>query len=282
MRSRLVLLGGQTIALGLMMAFLVVPASSVFLAVYGAALLPYTYLCVAVAGVALSALMSRAQRRWSLAHVAVMVLAAYAVIVAAAWAALEFADATWVTFPLVVLFPLSIPVGFVLVGTQAGRLLDVRQMKAHFPRVVAGFSVGFAVGGLIAARLVGVFGGPAGLLVDRRADRGRLPDPGHPHRTPLPRRAGGASAPARGARAGDVPGTAPHPAGPAPQPARRHDLRLSAAVGSRHAAARLHGLGTRCGSLPGSVRPGSLPRHLRGRASTSSASPSSRSSPDDC
>ena len=164
MRSRLILLGGQTISLGLMMAFLVVPASSVFLAVYGATVLPYTYLCVAVAGVAVSAMMTRAQRRWSLAVVAVMVLAAYAVMVSAAWAALQFADATWVTFPLVVLFPLSIPVGFVLVGTQAGRLLDVRQMKAYFPRVVAGFSVGFALGGLAAARLVGLFGGPANLL----------------------------------------------------------------------------------------------------------------------
>jgi hypothetical protein len=37
-------------------------------------------------------------------------------------------------------------------------------MKAYFPRVVAGFSVGFAVGGLVAAGLVGPFGGPENLL----------------------------------------------------------------------------------------------------------------------
>jgi hypothetical protein len=59
-----------------------------------------------------------------------------------------------VTFPLVVLFPLAIPVGFVLVGTQAGRLLDVRQMKEYFPRIVGGFSLGFALGGLLGAALV--------------------------------------------------------------------------------------------------------------------------------
>ena len=108
--------------------------------------------------------MARAQRRWSLAHVTSVVLASYCLLVGAAWAALSLADASWVTFPLVVLFPLAIPVGFVLIGTQAGRLLDVRQMKSHFPRVVAGFSVGFAIGGLAAARLVAPLGGPANLL----------------------------------------------------------------------------------------------------------------------
>lgn len=164
MRPRLFLLGGQTIALGLTMAFLVVPASSIFLATYGAQALPYTYLCVAVAGVVVSALMARAQKRWSLARVTVLVLASYTILVSAAWAALSLAGATWVTFPLVVLFPLAIPVGFVLIGTQAGRLLDVRQMKAYFPRVVAGFSVGFAVGGIVAARLVTPLGGPEHLF----------------------------------------------------------------------------------------------------------------------
>ena len=165
MRTRLLLLGGQAVCLGLACAFLVVPASSVFLTVYGAQRLPYTYLTVAVAGVVVSSLMARAQRRLSLAALATTVLAAFTLVVAAAWAALSLAGAEWVTFPLLVLFPLSIPVGFVLVGAQAGRLLDVRQIKAHFPRVVAGFSIGFAVGGVTAARLVAVLGGPADLLL---------------------------------------------------------------------------------------------------------------------
>jgi hypothetical protein len=164
MRRRLWLLAGQTIALGLAMAFLVVPASSILLTEYGAQALPYTYLCVAVAGVVVSTLMTRAQRRWSLSRVTVLVLSTYTVLVTAAWLALALAGATWVTFPLIVMFPLAIPIGFVLVGTQAGRLLDVREMKAHFPRVAAGFPVGFAVGGLVAARLVGPLGGPVPLL----------------------------------------------------------------------------------------------------------------------
>lgn len=164
MRIRIGLLGGQTVALGLMMAFLVVPASALFLAEYGAQALPYAYLAVAAAGVALSAAMGRAQRHITLADLAQRVLWAYAALVAAAWAVLVTSDGLWVTFPLLVLFPLSIPIGFVLVGSQAGRLLDVREMKAYFPRVVAGFSVGFAIGGLLAAGLVGPMGGPRHLL----------------------------------------------------------------------------------------------------------------------
>ncbi len=62
------------------------------------------------------------------------------------------------------LFPLTIPIGFALVGAQAGRLLDVRQMKAYFPRVAAGFSVGFALGGIVAALLVEPLGGPRRLV----------------------------------------------------------------------------------------------------------------------
>jgi hypothetical protein len=163
-RSRLYLLGGQTTALGVMVAFLVVPASALFLDRYGAGVLPWAYLAVAASGIVVSAVMKRAQRHLSLAGVAVAVLLGYLALVATGYVLLAAADAAWVTFPLLVMFPLMIPIGFVLVGSQAGRLLDVRQMKAHLPRVFAGFSVGFALGGLGAAVLVGVVGGPVRLL----------------------------------------------------------------------------------------------------------------------
>jgi HEAT repeat protein len=154
MRARLVLLAGQTVALGLTVAFLVVPASALLLHAYGAGTLPFVYLAVAVSGVVVSSAMRRAQAKLSLAALSITVLAAYIVLVAAGYVVHSAAGVDWVTFPLVVLFPLAIPVGFVLVGAQAGRLLDVRQMKEYFPRVVGGFSLGFAVGGLLAAWLV--------------------------------------------------------------------------------------------------------------------------------
>ena len=165
MRSRTALLAGQTTALGLMMAFLVVPASALFLHAYGASTLPWAYLVVAVAGVLTSALVSRAGRRMSLAGLASGLISAYVAIVGASWLALVLWDAVWATFVLVVLFPLAIPVGFVAVGSQAVRLFDVRELKGQFPRVVAGFPIGFAVGGLVAGVFVGVLGGVEQLLI---------------------------------------------------------------------------------------------------------------------
>ena len=165
MRIRLALLGGQALCLGLTSAFLIVAATSVFLSTYGATLLPYAYITVAVAGLVISSAMTRAQRRLSLAALAVTVLSVVAIVMLTGWVALSVAGQTWVTFPLVVLIFLWIPVGFVLVGGQSGRLLDVQQLKAYFPRVAAGFSLGFAIGGLAAARLVSLFGSPEDLLL---------------------------------------------------------------------------------------------------------------------
>ena len=62
-RTKVALLGGQAVLLGLAMAFLVVPASALFLHAYGADRLAWVYLGVAVAGVGSSSAMSRAQRR---------------------------------------------------------------------------------------------------------------------------------------------------------------------------------------------------------------------------
>ncbi len=165
MRTRTALLAGQTAALGLMMAFLVVPASALFLDSYGARALPWAYLVVAGAGICTSALVSRAGRRVSLARLASGLVIAYLVIVLACWAGLAFWGAVWVTFVLVVLFPLAIPVGFVAVGSQAVRLFDVRELKSQFPRVVAGFPIGFAVGGLAAGLIGGSLGGVEQLLL---------------------------------------------------------------------------------------------------------------------
>src|SRR5258708_15652883 len=86
------------------------------------------------------------------------------VVVAADWVVLTDSEGIWVPFPLLVLFPVSTASVFVLVGAQAGRLLDVREMKAYLRRVFAGFSVGFGCGGLLAAWLVHVVGAPVQLL----------------------------------------------------------------------------------------------------------------------
>ena len=122
-------------------ALLVVPSSSLFLVEYGATRLPYVYLAVGASGVLASWGMSRAQRRWTLLQIGLTVLASLLVAVAAGWVLLVVAEANWVTFPLLVLFPLSIPIGLMLVGAQAGRLLDLQQMKATYWRVVRALDI---------------------------------------------------------------------------------------------------------------------------------------------
>ena len=59
--------------------------------------------------------------------------------------------------PLLVLFPILIQLGFVFIGGQAGRLLDIAGIKASFPRIMAGFPVG-AVARRPARRAAGVRG----------------------------------------------------------------------------------------------------------------------------
>lgn len=164
MRSRMLLLGGQAAALGGMIAFLLVPASALFLHAYGARSLPYAYLAVAPAGVLVSTWMTRAGRRLALGRLLVLLVSVYLAAVVLGWLVLVGWNATWVTFPLLVLYPLSIPVGFVAIGAQAVRLYDVRRLKAEFPRIVAGFSLGFAVGGLAAAALARPLGSVEHLL----------------------------------------------------------------------------------------------------------------------
>ena len=53
--------------------------------------------------------------------------------------------------PLLVLFPILIQLGFVFIGGQAGRLLDIAGIKASFPRIMAGFPVGAVPGACSAA-----------------------------------------------------------------------------------------------------------------------------------
>ena len=97
-----------------------------------------------------------------------MSLVSIAVLYAASWLILV-AGGVWVSAGLLVLFPIALQMGFVFIGGQAGRLLDVRQMKERFPRVVGGFSVGFLLGGLLAIPLLALLGSTENLLLGTTA-----------------------------------------------------------------------------------------------------------------
>src|SRR4051812_9998148 len=147
-----------------MLALLLVPANSLFLDAYGSRWLPVTYIATAVLGSAAAALIARAARRTRLIRVATASLGALAALFAASWAILV-TGGEWVSGLLLVTFPIAIQIGFVFIGGQAGRLLDVRQMKELFPRVVSGFALGFLVGGAVEIPLLALLGSTENLFL---------------------------------------------------------------------------------------------------------------------
>ena len=163
-RGVLGLLTAQALAFGVTLALLIVPANALFLDEYGSEWLPATYIAIAVFGSAASGFIARAARRTRLVRVATASLGALAALYAASWLILV-AGGVWVSALLLVLFPVALQVGFVFIGGQAGRLLDVRQMKVLFPRVVSGFAIGFFVGGLLGIPLLALLGSTEHLLL---------------------------------------------------------------------------------------------------------------------
>ena len=121
------------------LALLIIPANALFLDA-GAEWLPATYIAIAVIGTGASAPIARAVRRTRLVCVATATLGALAFLYGLSWVILV-ASGVWVSAVLLVLFLIALQIGFVFIGGQAGRLLDVRQMKELFPRVVSGFAV---------------------------------------------------------------------------------------------------------------------------------------------
>lgn len=159
------LLVAQAVALGLLLAFIVIPASARFLGSQGPERLPYVYLVVAGLGAAVSASLARLQHRFRLVGLAVATTLLIAVLLFGGWLLLGPADRSWVSFALLVLFSLQLQLGFVFVGAQAGRVLDVQQIKRTFPRIVAGFVGGFMVGGFLGRPLIALLGRPEHLVL---------------------------------------------------------------------------------------------------------------------
>ena len=162
----------QTISFGITAALLGVVANALFLDAYGARWLPVTYVFIALAGLLVSATVAPAVQRWSLVRVATFVLGGAGCVFAAAWLIAAGLDGAWVSAPLLVLFPVWIQLGFVLVGGQAGRILDIQGIKASFPRIMAGFPLGAVAGGLAAGALVSALGQVEDLLLVTAAAQG--------------------------------------------------------------------------------------------------------------
>ena len=147
-----------------MAALLGIVANAMFLDAYGSAWLPATYIAIGAAGIVVSGAVARTAQRFDLLGIALVVLGAAAAGIGVSWV-LARAGAAWVSVPLLVLFPILIQLGFVFIGGQAGRLLDIAGIKASFPRIMAGFPVGAVLGGLLGGQLVTWLGRTEDLLL---------------------------------------------------------------------------------------------------------------------
>ena len=94
------------------------------LSIYGSEALPYVYIVVAVLGAVLFYGFAEVQRCWNLIQVSTVTKAFIILFLILAWAGLAFARMEWLAFAAMVAFSLIIQVGFVILGGQAGRLLD--------------------------------------------------------------------------------------------------------------------------------------------------------------
>ncbi len=164
-QHRALLLAGQALALGLTTAWVMIPASAIFLEAYGPELLPVTYIGAAIAGALSSVLLSASFRRHPVVAVASRLLTGLSITLVISWLLLTISGGSWVSFGLLVLVPILVPVGFVFVVGEAGILLDVRGLKALYARVVAGFALGFVAGGLTGPLLLALLAHTEDLLL---------------------------------------------------------------------------------------------------------------------
>ena len=149
-------LTAQSVVFGVMAALLGIVANAMFLDAYGSAWLPVTYIVIGVAGIVVSGAVARAAQPFDLIGIALAVLGGAAIALGAAWLVALGGDGAWVSAPLLVLFPILIQLGFVFIGRQAGRILDIAGIKASFPRIMAGFPIGAVLGGLLGGAARGV------------------------------------------------------------------------------------------------------------------------------
>lgn len=158
------LLIGQSVSFGLMLAFLISSVSAIFLSAFGSERLPYVYIGVGVMASAAFYGLGELQRRWPLTRLTVTLVSSFVAFHLLGWSLMLLPDSAWVSAPLLALFQIFIPTGFVVMGSQAGRLLDVRQIKQQFPRVIMGFALGFMIGGWLVGLVLRIVANPIHLL----------------------------------------------------------------------------------------------------------------------
>lgn len=132
------LLFGQYFCTGIASAFTQTAAFTMFLTEFGAGLLPWTYIAMAVIVSALTFLYLQAGRWLNFGGTLTLNLVAQLIITLGFAIGLAFSRAQWLVFALPVLFQIAVVFGNMAFWSLAGRALNVRQGKRLFGLVGAG------------------------------------------------------------------------------------------------------------------------------------------------
>ncbi len=153
-RSVLLYLGSEGIFIGAALALLYVTANALFLTDFGSETLPYVFIAVAIFASLTFYGISELQRRWTVGRVVIASLIILTAMLFAARLILTQPNTNWVSFALMVSFIFGGQLALVSVGVQAGRLLNIRQMKRLFPIMMGIFNVGFIASSLSVSALL--------------------------------------------------------------------------------------------------------------------------------
>jgi hypothetical protein len=158
-------LAAQSVSHGSLVIFTIVPTTGLFLSTYGSKRLPYVYICVGLIGLLSGPFFSRAVARHAVVTVAGPMLTGLATLHLGSWAIIVGLKQTWPVIVLQCLLPITLQLGFLFLGSQGGRLLTTRELKAWFPTISAGFSAALLIGGLVAPALIAALENVAHVLV---------------------------------------------------------------------------------------------------------------------
>ncbi len=155
---------GQAFFSGFAMAALYATANTLFLVDYGSERLPYVYIVTALVVSPVSYGYAELQKRWTLSKLSFVTMFAFVVLFLAARFSLALPGVRWMSFALMVGFTLMVLMSAIVLGAQASRLFDVRQMKRLFPLVLSGQTLAIIASGLTVSLLVRLLGDTTDLL----------------------------------------------------------------------------------------------------------------------
>lgn len=160
-----VLLTGQMTLLAFSAFLIQTVGTALVITDFGSNSVPYVYIATSIVGSLFAAGYAALQRRWRLTTAAAVSILVFAVFVLVAWLGRVSFAWLWVSFALMISMALLYQLASIIVGGQAGQLLDIRQMKTIFPTVLSGFTIGVMSAAAAVSILPELIGGSVNLLL---------------------------------------------------------------------------------------------------------------------